>query len=121
MPCRYDQPKPKTAENAKFSNDRQSEKLAVASRNAGRPIAPGQGRGRGGGGRGGGGREGRGVAAGGAGGRGGSSNVGGKAEWLGLMNILACGGREAAGGLRQVDFGPDVKRKNILSAKVRRL
>ena len=47
--------------------------------------------------------------------------MGGKAEWLGLMNILACGGREAAGGLRQVDFGPDVKRKNILSAKVRRL
>ena len=59
------------------------------------------------------------ILSGGGGGAGAKpSNTGDKPGWQSLINILTAGGREAAGGIREVNFGPGVKRKNLLSAPV---
>lgn len=113
-------PTPKTAENAKFANDRMMEKANIAAQKAGGNKAAQQkimgkvmqnNGGRGGGG-------GRGGAGGGMGGRPSGSNTGGKAQWVGLINILQAGGRENQGGLNEINFGIATS-KNILSKKAR--
>jgi hypothetical protein len=120
-------PKPKTAENAQFANQRQNEKNAIAAQNAGtsnknftsRGGGGGPSRGGGGrdGGRGGGRNTGRGGSGGGRGG-GGGSNSGDKHQWLALFNVLKNGGREAAGGQREINFNIGTTR-NVLSKKAR--
>lgn len=89
-----DKPKAPTAANALMKNDRQLEKLAVASQRAGKQLssatAPGKAT----------------RQTGSAGGRGaGLAVAGSKAEWIQLVNLLKNGGREAAGGVKAVNFG----------------
>eukprot|EP01039_Chlorochromonas_danica_P001444 gene1444-1569_t len=108
------QPKPMTAQNAQFKNQRQQEKNALASQRAGRAL-PAQSGGRGG----------RGGPGGrGGGGSGGSTKAGApggsKAQWLALLNLLQAGGREAKGGLGQVDFKVPTNNRTVLLDKIAR-
>jgi antiviral helicase SKI2 len=91
-------PKVKSAENAAMASQRQAEKAAIAAQASGGRAPKSQGRG------------GRGPGA--AAGRGAPQQktvvgdiAGGKGQWLSILRILRQGGREAAGGLDQIDFG----------------
>ena len=96
-------PKVKSAENAAMASQRQAEKAAIAAQASGGRAPKSSGRGGGGGGPGGGNGGGRNNATG--------QKVivqdaaGGKGQWLSLLRILRQGGREAAGGCDEIDFG----------------
>lgn len=111
-------PKPQSADNQAMANQRKQEKATIAAQCAGgnkvkqqqimnKVVAGGRGGGRGG----------RGGSAGSGQTKG--SNSGTRSQWNTLIKLLQQGGREAAGGLKAVNFGVATAR-TVLSAEARK-
>lgn len=103
-------PKPMSAENAKMASDRANEKLANAAKNSGVSVSKFAGKGP---------PQTKAGASSGGGVVGNKGDISGsKSQWLNLLKLLQCGGREEAGGLRAVDFGVGLVRR-VLTKKAR--
>eukprot|EP01040_Poterioochromonas_malhamensis_P007703 gene7704-8318_t len=105
----------KTAENAKFAAQRQQEKADkvaqfVGKNNPGKQQQMLQQMNK---------HHGKPGGGGGGGGAGKRPSGGGKGQWTTLIKILQAGGREAAGGLSEIDFGV-AKSGKVLSKEARK-